>query len=367
VGKQSSKQASGGLPYMVQLNALRAFAAFAVLFFHFYQLHEREPVLVNVGVLGVRLFFVLSGFLITGILLECRGVSSTRSGRVGQLRQFYVRRMLRIFPLYYLVLFITAVANVYPVRETFSWLATYTSNIYFTLRGSWNGPINPFWTLAVEEQFYLLWPWLILFVADKYLLPCIITAIFLAPVYKIIGFYLGLNGFARSVITFACLDSLGLGALLAFYRRKNPLQFQLLAQHRAYNWVGPILTIFVVTIILAPATFFFGVANDLITAILCAWIIHKASVGFGGLTGYILEAKPFLYCGTISYGIYVYHTFMPVMVREFCHRFHVVYPRQPALRFTLLGAVTILIATLSWWFFEKPINNLKKRFRYSKT
>ena len=350
---------------MLQLDALRAFAVFGVLFFHFYQ--RGQPGLLPVGIWGVRLFFVLSGFLITGILLRCRGLISTRSGGTGQLRQFYIRRTLRIFPLFYLVVFITAAANVHPVRETFWWLVTYTSNIYFALRGSWNGPINPFWSLAVEEQFYLLWPWLILFVADKYLLPCIITAIFLAPVYKITGFFLGLNGFALSVITFACLDLLGVGALLALYRHKKPLQFQRLAQHRAYNWFGFILIIIVLTVTVAgPRLFVVGVVYDLITATLFAWMVHKASVGFGGLVGYVLEAKPLLYCGKISYGIYVYHNFMPVTVREFCHRFHLAFPQQPASRFALFGAVTILVATLSWWCFEKPINNLKKRFRYSK-
>jgi peptidoglycan/LPS O-acetylase OafA/YrhL len=365
VGNQSSKQASGRLPYLVQLDALRAFAVFGVLFFHFYQRDGR--VFVPVGVWGVRLFFVLSGFLITGILLNCRGLSSTRSGGVGQLRQFYVRRTLRIFPLFYLVVFIAAAANIHSVRETFLWLVTYTSNIYFALRGGWNGPINHFWTLAVEEQFYLLWPWLILFVADRYLLPCIITAIFLAPVYKIVGLLAGWNDFALSVITFACMDSLGFGALLAFYRYKNPNQFARLGQHRAYNWIGLILLIIVLTLtVIRPRLFFIGAAYDLTLAALFAWIIHKASVGVSGFVGYLLEAKPLLYCGKISYGIYVYHNFMPLTVRRFCTRFDLAYPQQPGWRLAVFGTLTILVATLSWTIFEQPINNLKNRFRYSK-
>jgi peptidoglycan/LPS O-acetylase OafA/YrhL len=346
---------------MVQLDALRAFAVFGVLFSHFYQYNR--PGLRPFGTWGVRLFFMLSGFLITGILLNCRALSSTRGGGLGQLRQFYIRRTLRIFPLFYLVVFITAAANIPAVRETFWWLVTYTSNIDFALRGSMNGPISHFWTLAVEEQFYLLWPWLILFVADRYLLPCIVTAIFLAPIYRIAGFLAGWNNLALSVITFACLDSLGIGALLAFYRYKNPTQFRWLGQNRSYNWVGLILLI----ITMAPTVINLPKSISYLTlAALSAWIIHKASVGVTGPLGYLLEAKPLLYCGKISYGIYVYHNFVPVTVRKFCTQFHLAFPQQPGWHLGVFGTLTILLATLSWTLFEKPINNFKNRFRYSK-
>ena len=350
---------------MVQLDALRAFAVFAVLFSHFY--YRAVPGSLPLGFLGVRLFFVLSGFLITGILLKCRDLPGTSHGGLGQLRQFYIRRTLRIFPLFYLVVFVAAVADVHPVRETFLWLVTYTSNFYFALRGSWNGPINHLWSLAVEEQFYLFWPWLILFVADKYLLPCILTAIVLTPVYETIGFFCGWNDLALWVVTFACLDSLGIGALLAWYRYRKPDRFEQLAHQRAYNWVGLALLIATISIRLAfPSSFFLGMVNNLITTALFAWIIHKASVGFRGLVGGALETRPLLYCGKISYGIYVYHLFMPGLVVATCNRFHFSCPAQPAYQFIVLTSVTILIAACSWHFFEHPINNLKNRFRYSR-
>jgi peptidoglycan/LPS O-acetylase OafA/YrhL len=86
----------------------------------------------------------------------------------------------------------------------------------------------------------------------------------------------------------------------------------------------------------------------------------------GGLVGYLLEAKPLLYCGKISYGIYVYHNFMPVAALEFCVRFHLAYPQQPGASLVIFGILTVLVATLSWVLFEQPINNLKYGFRYSK-
>src|SRR5690242_3161095 len=113
------------------------------------------------GVLGVDLFFVLSGFLITGLLLDAKG-------KPHYFRNFYARRTVRIFPLYYLVLFLLlvvlpAVIAVPPAlahaRREQAWLWTYTSNFYIASKASWAlGYVSHFWSLAIEEHFYLLWP-----------------------------------------------------------------------------------------------------------------------------------------------------------------------------------------------------------------
>jgi len=364
---KAEKQASDRLSYMVQLDALRAFAVFGVLFGHFYMPGQRE--MLPIAHWSVQLFFVLSGFLITGILLGCRDLSSKGSGPLDQLRQFYIRRTLRIFPVFYLVVLITAGLNIPPVRQTFLWLITYTTNFHLALRGNWHGSISHFWTLAVEEQFYLVWPWLILFVADKYLLPAIITAILLGPVSKVSGLFFGLNAVAGEVLPFANLDSLGIGALLALYRYKNPAQFAALARHRAYNWAGLTLVAALIAIALVLSSIhlaFARAANDLLLGLIFAWFIHKAAVGFRGGLGYLLETRPILHCGKISYGIYLYHNFLPPEVRDVCRRLHLPYPQLPAWRFAVLASLTIALATISWFLFEQPINNLKRRFRYSK-
>src|SRR5205823_10347779 len=99
--------------------------------------------------LGVRLFFVLSGFLITGILLDCRDLADARSQNpLFLMRQFYLRRCLRIFPIYYFVLAVVFAVNLHPAREIWIWLVTYTSNLYISLYGHWIGGLGHFWTLA---------------------------------------------------------------------------------------------------------------------------------------------------------------------------------------------------------------------------
>ncbi len=212
---------------MTQLDALRAFAAFGVMLGHFYG--------IQWSLLGVHLFFVLSGFLITGILLKCRDSSYTWEKGKYQLRQFYIRRSLRIFPLYYLVILVLIFVNFNILRNSSLWYLTYTSNIYFALIGRFGSSAGHFWSLAVEEQFYLLWPCLILFLPEKYLLRCISTACLLGLLYRIGGSLLGLNFLARVAVTIGCLDFLGIGALLAFYRYKNPLQFNALGYSRMYQ------------------------------------------------------------------------------------------------------------------------------------
>src|SRR5262245_32218221 len=113
---------------------------------------------VDLGAHGVDLFFVLSGFLITGILFDAKG-------KEHYFRNFYIRRTLRIFPLYYAALVLTLLvlpslfANFPTTDVATSWLWLYGANVVQSLRGAWClGPLNHFWSLAIEEHFYFVWP-----------------------------------------------------------------------------------------------------------------------------------------------------------------------------------------------------------------
>jgi peptidoglycan/LPS O-acetylase OafA/YrhL len=143
------------LSYMPQLDALRALGVFGVWFTHWGI--GTLPVLrwIHWGEMGVQLFFVLSGYLITGILLRARDRADCGEGKWLVAKRFYVRRFLRICPIYYLTLLATAIV-IQHMREGFFWHLTYTSNIFFALRGRLDLIGAHFWTLSVEEQFYLV-------------------------------------------------------------------------------------------------------------------------------------------------------------------------------------------------------------------
>src|SRR5262249_6679914 len=139
------------LRYMPQLDSLRAVAVGLVLLYHFWRPARQS---VHFGGIGVRLFFVLSGFLITGILLQSRTLvdRGETEARVA-IRHFYIRRFLRIFPLYYFALAVACLGNVYDARAGIVWHVSYLSNVYFFLEnaaqpGRWGGSVAHLWSLA---------------------------------------------------------------------------------------------------------------------------------------------------------------------------------------------------------------------------
>ena len=169
---------SNKLQHMPQLDTLRAFAVTAVLVHHYFTW-------ANWGLgatLGVKLFFILSGFLITGILLRSRDAATASGHKWSSLvGRFYVRRFLRIFPLYYFVVAVAATINLEPAREILPWLLTYTLNIYMANLGWFVANFAHFWTLAVEEQFYIFWPWIILFAPRNWLIRLTLIFISVGP------------------------------------------------------------------------------------------------------------------------------------------------------------------------------------------
>jgi peptidoglycan/LPS O-acetylase OafA/YrhL len=357
------RRSSAARGHMAQLDALRAIAVAGVLYFHFYQKSVAPG--LPWGSLGVQLFFVLSGFLITDILLGLRDRDDRPPGRLHRLRQFYIRRSLRIVPLAYFVIIGTAVLNVPAMRDTLPWNLTYTSNIYFSSRGAWNGVASHLWSLAVEEQFYLLWPWLMLFLPGRYLLPAIVGTILIAPLYLTGGILVGLNPVALVALTPACLDKLGMGALLAFLRYKRPSQFQKLAYQPAYRWAGVVaLPILIALIWPAHRHWLWAPISSLAVSIFFAWFVHRAASGFDGVWGWLLETRPFAYCGRISYGIYVYHNFMFIAVPWLLRRYAMPYPQHRVTEFAMYVCATFVVAACSWVFFEQPVNNFRQRFGY---
>jgi len=356
--------------YMPQLDGLRAFAVGAVLIHHFFQPPRVGG--VDFALLGVWLFFVLSGFLITGILLRSRDQIHNRGyPAILALRQFYVRRVLRIFPLYYLVLFGAAAFDLGEVRDTIFWHLTYMSNYLFSTRQQWGQLTAHFWSLSVEEQFYILWPTLILFAGERFLPKMIITAIAIGPIFRTIAHLLDFNWIARLTISLASLDALGLGALLAYclhHRSEKPALLKVLDQWICWFGAPGLVLLFCLQRLEAYSLIHHVTENSwfiepTLWALVFVWLIKRASSGFIGLGGKILELKPLVYTGRISYGIYVYHPFVYFLLPILFYRTGTDFSLLPRLlQFSLAAASTVAIAALSWRFVESPINSLKDRF-----
>jgi len=353
---------------MVQLDALRAFAVLAVLAGHFTPTTSTLFLpfkLVDLAGLGVRLFFVISGFLITGILLRSkRYCEKNRLPILYEFRQFYARRVLRIFPLFYFVLGLAALLDIPPVRETFGWHAAYLSNVYLFLTGR-GGSTSHLWSLAVEEQFYLVWPWIILLVSRRRLPVVILVTIAIGPIFRLLcGLYT--DNSKTPILPLSCLDTLGVGAFLAL--RKD--QFgQEHCRKYPFGKSGLLLGVGVLAIfMLLRATNHGRIIGysifDIGVALIAGWVVWRASIGIRGPIGKLLEVEPLLYLGTISYGIYIYHNFIHYLLDRPEITKMLVLLHAGLLSNLLICATTIFVAAISWHCFERPINNLKRYFNY---
>ena len=353
--------------YMPQLDSLRALAVFTVM------IHHWLPGFLGFGPwgdLGVRCFFVLSGFLITGILLRARvAVESGRSTVGWQMRQFYIRRSLRIFPIYYLTLLAGVLVGMQVMRQTFWWHATYCSNIFFALPGRWQGCMgytSHLWSLSVEEHFYLLWPALMLLLPRKRL-----PAFFLAGIAGGVLTRAGLaaafgpENVALKVLLPSCLDSLVAGALLAWAFSPGSG----LARASVNRWLQRGFPAVTALFLGRCALDYFGigaaflaVVGPLLESAFFVVVVAQCASGVPGLAGRVLNLAPLQYLGRISYGLYLYHMFAGYIAGIIAGKLGWAVPGPGLARFALFFAMSVLAAALSERFIERPCNRLKRFF-----
>lgn len=364
ISKITASEPGSTLTYMKQLDGLRALAVCAVLWTH-YLPEEYWLFGIYWGGYGVRLFFVLSGFLITGILLKSRQhIIQGQQCFTFTLRQFYIRRFLRIFPLYYTTLAVAAFMAIPPVNETIAWHIPYLSNIYFALRGRFHGDVGHLWSLAVEEQFYLLWPWIILLLPKHLLWMTIIIFISIAPLFRLICTTLGINQVAIWVLAPNAFDALCLGALLA-YRSFHADELRIFKKHH----VSFFLALGILTTIALQIVPFIDASGLIVSAVtdtgrglLFTALVAAAAHGFKGWVGKALESEPVVYVGKISYGIYLIHAFVPGIAHRIFDRFGFECCSSPLPIAVFSTVATLVIAAISWQVLEKPMNNLKRFF-----
>ena len=360
--------------YMRQLDALRWFAVLGVMVAHNWRPEPLPWIFaeLDLGELGVRLFFVLSGFLITGILLRAGRPDEPLGRRLHALRQFYIRRFLRIFPVYYLVLAVCLVLAVQPAREVWPWLFTYTTNILIWQEQEFTPNLGHFWTLAVEEQFYLLWPLVVLFAPRRRLPGVLLAVIASALAYRLYASYaypvdVAVGGSTTLTLIFGVVDCLAIGALLALCRDAGagPGLLRVLAGLR--RWALPAgLVLYVggalALVHLNPGSHIGVTLGPLGEALMFCWLIDRASRGIGGVAGRVLELRPLVYLGTISYGIYIFHKLVPLLLEDVAGGLGVGYHHRGVVHFAAAAVVTVATAALSWHAFEAPLNGLKRRF-----
>ena len=362
------------------LDGLRAVAFLIVFFFHTRNL--------PFGWMGVQLFFVLSGFLITDILLRMK----EQLPRSKFFTKFYGRRFLRIFPLYYFYLILLTLLIFFLPSLDLKALNSEIGNGF--LNQIWVSAFYMFdffhgsaffersrffthlWSLSVEEQFYLLWPLLIFLVPrDKFKQLCFTSIglgflfrLAITLVYRTQVFPLLLSDpqQAVNVLPFSHLDAFALGAYISRFEIPRP-RLQLLV----LIIVIPILGL--LTDYLSKGTVTLALGYDLpmtgfykevwgYTALNYLFAVLIYCVARTNFLTSILEIAPLRYLGKISYGLYVYHYGIIAIVTALFRKYDLPYSlRSPQMFVAAMGA-TLVAATLSFYLLEKPIINLKDKF-----
>jgi peptidoglycan/LPS O-acetylase OafA/YrhL len=365
--------------YFSQLDGIRFVAVALVLIDHWLA----EKNVLPLGHLGVTMFFVLSGFLITRILIQSK-LKDDKTGRSHwfSVKQFIIRRSIRIFPIYFLAIFVLYALDVPPVRETILWCLTYSTNMYIATKQHWMGTIDHLWSLAVEEQYYLIFPYLILFLPTRHYLKVLSVMIILSITLRIYFYLQGTGWMVQYVLMPTCLDCFGLGGLMAyFYTFKKDSIFEALNKN---------LYVFL-SLIMLLLTFYFTRQYQLITgekynfgnlvierfigSVFCFFLIIRAVSQYSGFMQWFLENPVVSYFGRISYGLYLYHNFVynyfhtpkTSIVLRALRKIQGILPaisQNDIFELLYFFGITVFIATLSWFLIEKPINNLKKYFTY---
>ncbi len=355
------------LSFIPQLDSFRFIAVCLVIISHWLPGNIINRIIPN-GFIGVTFFFVLSGYLIsTNLLYAKESIDAGYLTRGRAFKVFYIRRTIRIFPLYYFVVISVYLLNKNIYDGHIIWYLTYLPNFLVFKEQHWMGMLSHLWSLGAEEQFYLVWPFLIFFIREKYL-KFLFPGIVLASVLCKFCFFIYIpENTCTSALTISCLDAFGVGASLALLTLKEK-QNDFIFSNKNF-WLY-----FIAMVITSAIVFINGIIFLLgfCISIVSALIIIKATKGFKGLGGKILDHPILLYLGKISYGIYIYHFFIPWLIR--CIRGQeITYPtvipvfpmnwlHNPFLLMGIEFLVLIIIASLSWFLIEKPILKFKKYF-----
>jgi peptidoglycan/LPS O-acetylase OafA/YrhL len=339
--------------YVPQLDGLRAVAVLGVLCDHFA---VHTPDWLPWGQMGVRFFFILSGFFATLSLWRAKERMEEAHGSVwGVVRDYYAKRLLRIGPAYYLTVLAGAfILGIPELRDNLLWHLAFLSNLFIATLGYWPLAVSHFWSLSVQEQFYLIWPWLVLLLPRAWFLIVCLLLIPLAQMFCGVLILLDAPAVARWVLLPGCIDAFAYGALGAHL-------VQMAGAEKVFSGKRSFLVFGVALVFLA-----FGIVLryepehstalgfvEMFEGVFLVWML--AAVYFArGFMARLLGSRPLVAVGKISFGLYIYHIFVIILYDRI--PMSLGWPLLPdPLRVAVLTAVSLAFAAASYRWVEQPV------------
>ena len=347
----------------VQLDGLRAIAMVAICWDHWCPAGWPRVLPFEVFLF---FFLVLTGYLITGSLLRERDRAEARGGpwKTAALKNYHLRRGLRILAPYYAALALAWLVRAPDVLGAgMAWYALHLSNIHMAFLGYWPAGTNHFWSLAIQQQFYVIWPFVIWFLPRKWLVPAVLVFTAVGPLSRMFhDSFLPWCAWPQ-VLTWMSFDYFGIGGLFA------------LALHRGMALESPGLRWLAVAAFAGYLGIFgahalgwptFGLRafqQMLLAAALCGFIA-AATAGFPGVVKRLLEHPVLQRIGQVSYGIYLFHNLAPLVTGKICWFLwngSFESPIGMVFRIAIYAAVTWGLTLASWRWIELPLQTARAK------
>jgi peptidoglycan/LPS O-acetylase OafA/YrhL len=323
----------------IQLDGLRALAMLGICWDHWV------PEAWNLGLpyeVGLYFFLVLTGYLITGSLLRTRDKQEALGSgwRWRAWKDFEWRRGLRIMAPYYVALAVAFVFLGAKIGPHIHWYLLYLTNFHIALLGEWPHGTSQFWSIAIQQQFYLFWPALVWLVPRRFLVVAMLLFAAIAPLSRYYEHLFMPPFIWPHKLSWGWFDFFGIGGLMA------------LAVHRGFSLSSRLWKILMVTGCGTYAVLEFGV-------------IATASVGWNNLAGRFLETQFLQKVGLLSYGIYLYHNLAPIILGKLMFFLwwgpYADTVPQTLVRIALFAVLTWGLTMASWKYVETPLNRMRAK------